>query len=403
MTRQTAFLNLSLVYLLLFVSGTWRYNLSPDKFLILTFLLTFAIWLLFSDRKVADRFLLYLAVFCTLLIALYLYTGGSLTLASIVSSTMKLVLAYLVIRTVGERFVETYIKVIVFLAVFSLFGYLTDQFGLFDGIVRRLPRVGAMGYEGFFYLYRFPWHIERNNSIFYEPGAYQGFLNAGLFILFFVETQFSRKRKLVYVFILATALITTFSTTGLLIFAVMTGLFLYRSELVSTAGKIKIVGILAVVVSVFAGQFYSAVVVKVDDYLTADEYEQGSSGKTRSSHAKTDLKIFKEHVFGVGHKKYREAFGVLGRTGLSEATSSNGVTKTLALFGLPFSLFIFGSFFWAMKRMLNDIILSTAAFGMLVMFLAGESYYMPSPIVFAIIAGAFVFRAVPLQAKLQTI
>lgn len=401
MTRQAAFLNLFLVYVLLFVSGTWRYNLSPDKFLILAFLLVFVVWLLFSDRKVSDRFLIYTVVFCVLLIALHLYTKGSLTLGSIVSSTMKLLLAYLVIRTVGKHFVESYVKVIVFLAVFSLFGYFTDTFRVFDGVVRHLPRVGEMGYEGIFYLYRFPWHMERNNSIFYEPGAYQGFLNAALFILLFVETRFSVKKKLVFVFILVTTLITTFSTTGLLIFAVMIGLFLYRSELVTAAGKVKIVGILVVVVSVLASQFYSAVVVKVNEYLTAGEYDQDTSGKIRSTHAKTDLKIFSKHVFGVGQKTYSELFIVAGRFGPSGGTSSNGVTKTLAIYGLPFSFFIFGSFFWALQRMLNDIVLSTAAFGMLLMFVAGESYYMPSPIVFAIIAGAFVYRPAPIQAGLH--
>lgn len=403
-TTQKAFVNIFLVYLLLFVSGTWRYMLSADKFLVIAFFIVLVAWFLFSDRKIADRFLLYVTVFSGFLVVLHIYTGGSSTLASVISSTMKITLAYLVIRTVGEHFVDTYVKVLVYLAIFSLIGYTTDILHLFDGPVHKLPRVGDMGYEGIFYLFRCPHHMERNNSIFFEPGAYQAFLNAAIFMLFFVKTGFTNKKKYTYIAILVAALITTFSTTGLLIFVVMLSLFFYRSDLLTATGKIKVIGVVAVIVSIFAGQFYSAVVVKVEEYLSADEYDQDSSAKIRSSHAKTDLKIFRNHVFGVGHQRYKQEFGVAGRFDLMEAnTSSNGVTKTLAIYGLPFSLFIFGSYFWAMRRMLNDLLLSVVSFGMFIMFLTGESYYMSSPISFAIIAAAFVFKSASLRESYKVV
>lgn len=402
MTTQKAFVNILLVYLLLFVSGTWRYMLSPDKFLVMAFFIALGAWYVFSDRRLSDRFILYVAVFAGILVALHIYTDGSSTFTSVISATMKIVLAYLVIKTVGEHFIETYVNVLVFLALFSLVGYTTDIFHLFEGAVHNLPRVGDMGYEGVFYLYRNPHHLDRNNGIFFEPGAYQAFLNAALFMLFFVKTEFTNKKKYTYIAILTAALITTFSTTGLLIFSVMLSLFFYRSDLLTVAGKIKIVGIIIVIVSVFAGQFYSAVVVKVDEYLSADEFDQDSSAKIRSSHAKTDLKIFRKHMFGVGHQKYNKEFGVAGRFNLTEAnTSSNGITKTLALYGLPFSLFIFGSYFWAMRIMLNELLLSAITFGMFMMFLAGESYYMSAPISFAIIAAAFVYKRAPLRESYE--
>jgi hypothetical protein len=393
MSGSKAVVNTLLVYLLLFVSGTWRYNLSSDKFLVIGFLVALVAWFLFSDRKINQRFLLYAIVFCLLLLALSLYTGGSLSLAATIASTLKIALAYLVIRTVGDHFVEVFIKVMTFLAAFSVFGYLTDRLNLFDGLIRKLPRVGQMGYEGIFYLYRFPWHIDRNNSIFYEPGAYQAFLNAALFMLFFASTSFNKRVKWTYITILSITLITTFSTTGFLIFSVLLTVFLYRSDLLTFSGKLKLIGLAAVVVTIFGAQFYSTVVVKVGDYLTANENEFTYSAQTRSSHAKTDLKLFKEHVFGLGNDQYIREFGRAASIDAMETgTSSNGVTKMLAVYGLPFTVFILGSYYWALRTMLHELMLTTVAFCMFLMFLAGESYYMSSPISFAIIASAFVYR-----------
>ena len=60
--------------------------------------------------------------------------------------------------------------------------------------------------------------------------------------------------------------------------------------------------------------------------------------------------------------------------------------------GLPFALFLFGSFYWALKRLLGDFLLASLAFGMVMLFLWGEAYYVGTPIICAIVAGAFVLE-----------
>ena len=217
MKVQKEFINYLLVYLLLFLSGSWRYMQASNKYLILGFFAAFIAWLLFSDRRFSDRFLLYIIFFIGLYLSLSLYTGGGITLPSIAAAFMKMMIAYLILKTIGSKFSETYIKLVVFLAVISLFGYLSDRFNLFEALVTKLPRggdisTGNTGYEGIFYLFRFPWHITRNNSIFYEPGAYQAFLNAALFLIFFTKTTFERREKWIYIAILVITLITTYST-----------------------------------------------------------------------------------------------------------------------------------------------------------------------------------------------
>ena len=391
-------INILLVYLLVFLSGSLRYMQASNKYLILGFIVTFIAWFLFSDRRFSDRFLLYIFFFVGIQLSLSLYTGGGVTLPSIAAAFMKMMLAYLILKTVGSRFSETYINVIVFLAVISLLGFLSDRFHLFEALVVKLPPVGDMGYEGVLYIFRHPWHITRNNSIFFEPGAYQAFLNLALFLIFFTQTNFEKRKKWIYIAILLTTLITTFSTTGFLLFLVMFPLFLYRSNIFSFSNKVLIIGAASVVVVVFSAQFYEKFVVKVDQYLSAGEYELGSSGTERGSDVIADMQIFKKHMFGMGYDQYQREFDRVGRRKV-EGGSTNGVTKTLAMMGLPFSLFIFGSYFWAFKRLLGDFLLTTLAFCMFMLFLVGEGYYISAPISYAIIAAAFVYYRVSTEEQ----
>jgi hypothetical protein len=217
LSRQRLLLNLMLVYLLIFTSGSLRYNQSDDKFLVIGLLASLTVWLIYTDRKISGSFLIYCITFSGFLLSLSVYTDGSLTLASVISTTMKLMMAYLIIKTVGERFTKTYIDVVVFLAAISLLGYFTDVLHLFDGLVHKLPVIRGRGYDGVFYIFRDTFHPYRNQSIFFEPGAYQAFLNSALFIMFFASPNIGRKRQWVYIIVLITALITVFSTTGFMI------------------------------------------------------------------------------------------------------------------------------------------------------------------------------------------
>ena len=391
MIKRKPFIDVFLVYLLLFVSGTLLFNQSSENFLILAFFISVIAWALFSDRKIDVGFVLYGILFASFLLIIHFYTSGSLSLGTVIGSTMRLAVAYFLLKTVGKYFAATFINVMVFLAGFSLFGYITDQFHLFDNVIHKLPRVGDIGYEGIFYVYRYHYAgYDRNNSIFFEPGAYQGFLNATLFMLFFAKTEFSVIRRWIYIILLLITLFTTFSTTGFIIFSIMFVLFLSKSGVLSVSGKAVLTGFLLLMMVTFAAQFQDAILGKIDSYLSIQDLSD--SRNRRSFDMLVDLEIIKRHLFGLGFKEY---FKVFSATGLvSESGSSNGVTKLLAVYGLPFSLFYFGSFLWAFGRLLggSGMLMSIVTFGMFLMFLVGESYYLFVPSTMAIIAAAFVYK-----------
>lgn len=382
MTIQKPFINIALMYLLIFVSGSMRHNASSNMYLVIGFLTALMAWYFFSDRKISEKFVLYCLVFIGLLFSLSLYTGGSTSAQAVISATMRLLLAYLIVRTIGEGFIDAYIKVVVFLAAISLFGYLTDMLHLFEGLVTRLPQVGRFGYEGVLYLFRHAFHPYRNNSIFFEPGAYQGFLNAALFLIAFAKTEIENRKKLVYSIVLLVALVTTFSTTGFVIFSVGFILFLFKSNIVSFYGKTVLVALIFAVVGSLSAQFHSTFVLKLSEYMDPSESRRGYSAAGRSFGAQTDLKLFRENVFGMGFDDYKAGFNALavtigrqregGQSLTGHTGSGNGVTNNLAMNGLPYTLFLFGSYYWACRKLLGDYVLATVAFLMLVMFLVGE-------------------------------
>lgn len=385
--KQETFLDALLVYMLIFVSGSHIYRQSSDKFLVITFIVLVLVWLFRADRKINNAFVLYVCVFVGFLLTINLYTGGGVSLPSIISTTLKLVFAYLLLKTVGNNFTSVYINVVVLLAGVSLFGYLSDTFNLMGGVIHRLYQVGDIGYEGIFYMFRFQDHIDRNSSIFFEPGAYQAFLNAALFLLFFVKTNFSTSRKWFYILLLLTALITTFSTTGYMIFAATFFLLLAKSKMLSISSKAALGGMLLVILVLFSAKFYSVIFEKIGNYV--DIQHITDSADRRSFDMLVDLEIFKEHVFGVGFDKYLEQFSAIGL--VEEAGSSNGITKTLAIYGLPFSLFVFSSYYWAIRRLVGWPLMSIIPFGMLLVFFVGEAYYVFTPFCMTIIAAVFIY------------
>jgi len=386
--RASGLRNAVFVYLLIFVSGSQVFMLRNHVLLALVFLLILCSWALFSDRKINNRFVLYIIIVASLLFVMHLYTDGSLSRSTVISVPMKLILAYLILRIVGNNIVETYIKVVVFLAAISLFGYFTDTYRLFDGVISHLPKVGMSGHGGIFYVYRFREHMGRNNSIFYEPGAYQIFLNTALFMLFFVKTKFTVRTRWSFVLVLLAALLSTFSATGYLTLAATLFLVLTKSKMVSTQVKLALVGFVLVSMVVGAAKLQSVVMEKFDDYFAVQDITDNRD--RRSFDLLVDLEIFKRHLFGVGHTKYFQEFSAIGFI-QQGAASSNGVSQTLAIYGLPFSLFLFASYYWFFAISFNGVLMRVIPFGMLILFLVSESYYVFTPFCLAIIAAIFAY------------
>lgn len=150
--------------------------------------------------------------------------------------TIKVLIGIFIFITVGQKFREVYFKVIFFLSLTSLFFFFASALGI------HFPPIASYGDRNSIFIYtqfkevNTGEYLLRNSSMFWEPGAFQGYINMA-FLLYLPqlgELWKQHKRMMVTVII---ALITTFSTTGYIAFAViiLSYLFYYKKGNKSTS------------------------------------------------------------------------------------------------------------------------------------------------------------------------
>ncbi len=386
-----------LVYLLIFTSGALVFKSSnSDLILLVATAMAALAWWVYSAREINIKFLVYLAIFVIFLLVISSYTHGGMPVPTIVGQVIKFMFVYFVIATVGDKFLEVYARLVILLAAVSIIGYISDQLPFFSGIVSLLPLhqwsgpTGLeSGYEGLLYMFRFNVHLDRNNSIFFEPGAYQFFLNSAIFILLFYDLRLKKKQRMIGLAILLVAIATTQSTTGYITTAlIMLGAFLY-SKALSNGLKLTAVIMTVLLMALLAPLFQSVILDKITHYSSIESIRDKKD--LRSFELLVDKEIIKKYPLGLGYDGYRKAFSIIGKAPLGHA-SSNGVTKLTAIFGLPFAIFYLGSMLWALLIYNKNIVIALFGWITIILFLYSEAYYIFSPIILAIIVGMFVLR-----------
>ena len=166
----------------------------------------------------------------------------------------------------------------------------------------------------------------------------------------------------------------------------------------TATGKVALVGVMLSVIVIFSAQFQHVVFEKINDLIDVEDITDSSN--LRSFDALVDMEIFKRHLFGVGYDEYVKMVSSIGLISAGQ-TSSNGITRTLAIYGFPFSVFLFASYYLALRRLLGGGLMSITSFVILLMFLLGESWYVFSPFCFTIIAASFLFNQLDEDDKVR--
>ena len=135
---------------------------------------------------------------------------------------MKLVIGVCYACIIGERFVGDYIKVMWILAILSLIGFtLTLTIGILPGIPCSKECVSQVVYTQIFSQEI----LERNCGMFWEPGAFAGYLCLAL-----LSCIYTNQVKMRTITPLLIALLTTYSTTGYLVLFVLVLYYLNTSN-----------------------------------------------------------------------------------------------------------------------------------------------------------------------------
>jgi hypothetical protein len=148
-----------------------------------------------------------------------------------------------------NHFIKAYLSVMYFTAKFSLGVYALSVF--FPNIIRLFPstysRIGRETYDLFFTVSNLKLSPMRNMGFFWEPGAYQTFIVLAIILeIFYVKQRSIKKLN-----ILALALVSTLSTTGV-IAGILTLILYYLSKKKKLATKVmKITIVLTIVGAIF--------------------------------------------------------------------------------------------------------------------------------------------------------
>lgn len=212
-----------LVILLIVFSGHPLVIFSPmvrEYFQVITIFMLLVSALVYSRQHVMRKFALWIIPILFLMSYHFLFLSG-VEPGTNIFILMKWFIGISILRCVGQDFDQLYVDIMSALALFSLVYFVYIQFfGFLPGIpyLANTDNVLLSGRSSILLYTQIPDEFDRNYGMFWEPGAYQGFLNLAL--LFLIRFEKSRK-TMIQTLILVATIITTKSTTGYIVLAFM--------------------------------------------------------------------------------------------------------------------------------------------------------------------------------------
>lgn len=289
-----------------------------------------------------------------------LYVPG---LKNIVSTLANLILCYLVLEIVKDRFHITFVNFMFFLAVISLVFFPTQFFPSVQEFIKNsigsiISPIGTSDipedYRSktlIFFTYMWgmdtlPNIMQRNCGAFWEPGMYAVFLNLALLINLYVNnTKILSVKNLSFI----TATITTFSTTGyIVLFIIIISIFLLRES------KVKaLLGLPILILFVYISYTY---VWKLEFMSNKINTNIEASADSRSSRFGAILFHFEKlkqfPIGGVSIKHYEDEKRIF-RNNFDRQSSPNGLSLVFFVFGIPIGILYYIFLYKGISRWLE--------------------------------------------------
>lgn len=287
-----------------------------------------------------------------------------------------LLTSYIIVTFVTkEEFVRAYTNIISFIAIISL------ACSVIKIVNPSLPLILAhrIKHNESWYIaspyYTWGWYTisARNFGPFWEPGAFQGFLNIG--ILFVLTDKFDNRNKIKFV-LLSITVLTTLSTTGFIVWGLLLiGYYQEISELLfsKSSGNNKKQMRLLVLASGFAiaiALFTSSTVVNKFDAANI-------SAQSRMNDTIQSIQLcFKNIFLGIGQTS-QAAKEIMDRNIL---TNSNGLLTMIYTFGFPFGIvyirYLWNSLLCLMGKKLGKIQYLSLFLVLIVLFSTENLYWL---------------------------
>ncbi len=280
-------------------------------------IILFCSTIIIFQRKISSQFLIFVIIMSAYLI-------GRTEFQLWLNYIECILITHVVLNIDKKNFCNRFLKITFVLAIISLFFY---SIGLFKpnillSIFNQTNNVEWSYYgEPYFLRGRFLYtvrqmELERNNSIFTEPGLFQMILIDALFILLFMRNSlenFSNKKISFYTLILFITVITTGSTTGYLALIMLFTIYIINNRKIRYLAKnkkeikrmFKYIIFLALIGVLFLG--IDLLVLKQKSIIYTffirkimEMFSNGTSGHARTSMIAICSKIAVENFWGAG-------------------------------------------------------------------------------------------------------
>ncbi len=234
-------------------------------------------------------------------------------------------------------FIESYIKTLAFLAAVSIPFWILNQFGFYGIILGEGTKIKSMIlYTSYGFIPKSN-VMFRNSGMFWEPGAFAGYLILALVFIALKNRKFQIGPYTKEVVIISFGLLTTQSTTGYLIFIFI---LLIHSLQTYSLGKIIILPLLVLLLSL-AYLNLNFMQEKIQSQLTdTAAMDENDINAGRFGALKMDLQYIKSSpIIGNGwdvKTRYRFHPQVKEDTKIGHG---NGMSNIMAIWGIPFFLF----------------------------------------------------------------
>lgn len=227
--KQREKIDYVLIFLLLFIPNGYTLSIYSGT---VRLLMCLGLVALISSRnpglkKKFDKqsFLILIGVFCNISLTVLVNMEG---LKQLIITFSFFLTAYIyTIYFCFDDFITKFIRVMSFLCIFSLILYFTAIF--LPQLVMRLPTahnvLDKSVYNALFSTITINDYLIRNQGIFWEPGAFQTFINIALIFNLFLIRENHMKNLIVF----STTLFTTYSTTGYIVGLVIVLAFILHS------------------------------------------------------------------------------------------------------------------------------------------------------------------------------
>lgn len=203
--------NMISVFILLFFSSSFYFSSNNGTFAIGMLLLFGGLAFLVNVKEMNLTGLLYLIVMVTLVIITSLLVGDTIKVTGIMIAGITIA-GLFALGFSHDKFVQVYTNIMPFLALFSVIAFTISLF--LPSLIQIFPTItnsaGAEAHFLGFSFVRLDVSQPRNMGMFWEPGAFQTYLNIGFLLEVFGRSTIRKNVIVIYTI----ALITTLSTAG---------------------------------------------------------------------------------------------------------------------------------------------------------------------------------------------